>query len=377
VVATLQLQDERPGVTNMLSPVTITFNPPVATHMVATNGIIIPDHGAGMPYPSSVTVSGLNGVVVKAVVTLKGLSHSFPRDINALLVSPSGDKVLLMSHTGAGYSTTNITLTFDDSAVTNLPSSGLLVSGTNRPSSYPGAAVFPPPAPAGPYGSAMAAVNGGNPNGTWSLYIFDDAVGDAGNIAGGWTLDLATATTLRPVADLALSMTTTPSSLYVGAVITNTIWVTNYGPASATGVVVSNYLSTGEHIVSNIGNLAANASAQVTLVLAPTLAGNIVNTATVGGNEADLNPVNNAFQNTVGVTAPAIAVLDGAIQGGQFHLSVTAEAGFQYVILSSSNLLSWTPISTNTASPGGVIKFTDTGSSGLSTRYYRTKRVLP
>jgi len=27
-----------------------------------------------------------------------------------------------------------------------------------------------------------------NPNGAWSLYVFDDKVGDGGNILNGWSL---------------------------------------------------------------------------------------------------------------------------------------------------------------------------------------------
>jgi hypothetical protein len=32
--------------------------------------------------------------------------------------------------------------------------------------------------------------DGTDPNGTWSLFVFDDGAGDAGRIAGGWSLEL-------------------------------------------------------------------------------------------------------------------------------------------------------------------------------------------
>ncbi len=375
IVATFLLQDERPGVTNVLTPVTFTFNPPVVTHWTGTNGIAIPDHGPGSPYPSAINISGLDGVVTKATVTLKGLTHSFPRDVNVLLVSPAGSKVLLMSHTGGGYSVTNLNLTFDDSVTNTLPSSSSLATGTFKPTGYPTTPAFPFPAPPAPYGAALSGVYGGTPNGAWALYVLDDAVGDAGNIAGGWTIDLTTATTLRPLADLAIGMTSVPGSLLVGATLTNTIWVTNLGPSSATGVIVSNTLSSGQIATATIGSLAPNATAQVTLVLAPGVGGSIVNTATVGGNEADLNTANNIAQNIVAVTAPAIAILDASMQANQIHLSITAQPGFTYAILASTNLFSWTPISTNTASQAGTIKFTDTDSTNHTTRYYRTMRL--
>ena len=44
-----------------------------------------------------------------------------PSDVNVLLVSPAGGTVLLMSHTGGGYSVTNLTLTFDDASTNTLP----------------------------------------------------------------------------------------------------------------------------------------------------------------------------------------------------------------------------------------------------------------
>ena len=59
--------------------------------------------------------------MTKATVTLNGLTHTFPHDINVLLVSPAGSNVLLMSHTGGGHAVTNITLTFDDTAANALP----------------------------------------------------------------------------------------------------------------------------------------------------------------------------------------------------------------------------------------------------------------
>jgi uncharacterized repeat protein (TIGR01451 family) len=377
IVATLELQDERPGVTNLLGQVTFTFNPPVKSHWVNTNAITIPDHGPGIAYPSQINVSGAGGLVTKATLTLNGFRHSFPHDVNVLLVSPSGNNVLLMSHTGGGYSVTNLTLSFDDAAANSLPNNDVLTSGTNKPSSYPGKVVFPTPAPQGNYGTGLSTVNGGNPNGPWLLYVFDDAVGDAGAISGGWTLDLTTATTLRPLADLAIGMTSAPSSLFVGATFTNTIWVTNFGPSVATGVIVTNWLSTGEQAVANIGNLAPNAATKVTLVMAPGLAGNIANMVSVIGNEADLNPLNNSAQSIVAVTAPAIAVLDASMVGGQLHITISAQPGFNYAILASTNLTSWISISTNTASPAGTIKFTDTNSPNFVRRYYRTIRLIP
>ncbi len=377
IVATLQLQDERPGVTNLLSPVTFTFNPPTITHWSSTNAIKIPEQGPATPYPSAIDVSAVGGLVIKATVTLKKFTHSFPHDVNVLLVSPTGNNVLLMSHAGGGHSVTNLTLTFDDAVTNTLPNSDALSSGVTKPGSFPGTPGFFVPAPPAPYGSALAGVYGGSPNGTWSLYVFDDAVGDAGNIAVGWSLDIASATMLRPLADLAIGMASAPGALFVGGTLTNSIWVTNLGPSSATGVVVTNQLSTGEQIVANIGSMAPNAVTNLTLFMVPALGGNIISTATVRGNETDLNLLNNTAQTTTVVTAPTEAILTGSMVGGNFHVDVAAQPGLTYAILASTNLAAWVPISTNTASPGGTIKFTDTNSPNYKGRYYRTQRLVP
>jgi uncharacterized repeat protein (TIGR01451 family) len=377
VVATLQLQDERLGGTNSLGTVTFTFNPPSISVWSNASPIMIPDHGAATSYPSTIAVSGLVGVVTKATVTLKGLTHSFPHDVNALLVSPAGGNVVLMSHTGGGHSVSNLTLTFDDAVTNALPNSGWLTSGTNKPTAYPGAVAFPEPAPAGSYGSILAAVAGRDPNSTWFLYVLDDAVGDAGFIAGGWSLNLTTASALRPLADLAIGISSTPGSLFVGAALTNTIWVTNLGPASATGVAVTNKLSSGEQVITNLGGLAAGATAKMTVIITPAVVGNIISTASVWGNEVDLNPESNSAETTTTVVMPAPSILTGSLVDGQLRLTVTAEPGLEYAIQVSTDLTSWVFLSTNTASSGDTIKFTDPSSPDLNQRFYRTKRLIP
>ena len=57
-------------------------------------------------------------------------------------------------------------------------SSGLLAGGGTEPA----------PAPAAPYTYTLSAFNGDSPNGTWNLYIIDDANLDGGAVAGGWTI---------------------------------------------------------------------------------------------------------------------------------------------------------------------------------------------
>jgi uncharacterized repeat protein (TIGR01451 family) len=376
--ATLILQDG----TNQLDPATVvfTFLSPASTNFSNLAAITIPDHGVGTPYPSTITVANLNplSVVTKATVTLYGLTHTFPHDISVLLVSPTGGNGLLMSHTGGGHAVTNpITLTFDDAATSVLPNTELLTTGTNQPSSYPGTVAFPPPAPSSSYGSALAAVTGQDPNGAWTLFVLDDTVGDAGLIAGGWSLNLTYVVPVNPYADLALGFSSTPASLFPGGNLTSTIWVTNYGPAAATGVVVTDTLSSGGQVSTNLGGLAYGASARVTFILPMSVAGNIISTATVAGNEVDPNPGNNSANTITAVASSVSARLSGSSSNGVFQLIVTAQPNFTYVIEGSTNLASWLALDTNTASPRGTITFTDTNSPNINERYYRTRQLIP
>ena len=146
-------------------------------------------------YPSPITVAGEVGVVERVSVTLNGFSHAFPADVDFLLVSPSGRKSVLMSDFGAGSpGVSNLNVTLDDYAAMPVPSTvtgntGVpFVTGSYRPANSGTTDLFPAPAPASPYTYTLSAFNGDAPNGTWNLYIIDDANLDGGSISGGWTI---------------------------------------------------------------------------------------------------------------------------------------------------------------------------------------------
>jgi subtilisin-like proprotein convertase family protein len=144
------------------------------------------------PYPSTISVSGITGTVTKVTATLNSFSHTFPSDVDVLLVGPGGQKLLLMSDVGGGTDAVGATLTFDDSAAAI---GATVVSGTFRPTNSGTGDAFPAPAPAGPYPDPqlLSVFNGVDPNGTWSLFVVDDASLDIGSIAGGWSLTITTA----------------------------------------------------------------------------------------------------------------------------------------------------------------------------------------
>src|SRR6266480_1805446 len=67
-----------------------------------SSAITIPDSGAGTPYPSTINVSGTAGTISQVVVKLDGYTHTYPDDLDVLLVSPTGQKVIVMSDAGGG-----------------------------------------------------------------------------------------------------------------------------------------------------------------------------------------------------------------------------------------------------------------------------------
>jgi subtilisin-like proprotein convertase family protein len=211
LVATLALQDGA----NDLGTTSFSFTlgsvaPGGSGTFSNTANITIPSSGSGTPYPSSITVSGLTGSILKVTATLNGFSHQFADDVDILLVGPAGQKVMLMSDAGGGSNVNNLTLTFDDAAPTAVPDGSPLVGGTFRPANYEGTSTdtFPAPAPGPPWSTVLAAFNGTNPNGTWRLFVRDDFAGLSGRISGGWRLTIQTSvpaccvgapgTTVRP-----------------------------------------------------------------------------------------------------------------------------------------------------------------------------------
>ena len=116
------------------------------------------------------------------------------------------------------------------------------ISGTYAPTAFSTNILFPAPAPGGPYGTNFSNLIGANPAGTWSLYVFDDKVVDAGSINNGWVLGISSLNLAAPSVDLIAGMTASANPTVAGSNLTYTITVTNSGPAPATGVFLTNYL---------------------------------------------------------------------------------------------------------------------------------------
>lgn len=190
--------------------------------------ITIPDSGAGTPYPSNITVAITQTNLLDVNVQLFGLSHTWPDDVDMLLVGPQGQNLIIMSDAGGSTDVVNADVFFDDAAATGIPDAGPLVAGTYKPTNIGAGDTFPAPAPAPSANTTLATFNGTNPNGTWSLYVVDDAGGDSGSIAGGWCLELA-AEAVEPA--ISVNPASLSSTQPANTIITETLTINNLGGA--------------------------------------------------------------------------------------------------------------------------------------------------
>ncbi len=129
-------------------------------------------------------------------------------------------------------------------------------------------------------------------------------------------------TTIAASADLSIVKTAAPSAITVGQDLTYTLAIANAGPSDATSVVVTDPLPPGSSFVSatasqgtcaevagtvtcDLGNVAAGAGANVTILVTTTAAGVLTNTAQVAAAEFDPDPTDNSASQTTTVDGAA------------------------------------------------------------------------
>jgi len=317
--------------------------------------IIIPQYGAASPYPSTINVSGFGNLVSKTTVTLTNLAHTWPSDIDILLVAPTGQKSLLMAKCGGSDTITNVTLTFDDTVTNLLPGASQIYSGTYHTTTYAAANAPPPfplpasgPTPTPPYTNDMSVFNGINPNNAWSLFVFDDTPRNSGIISNGWLLHLTTSAPIQPAADVGLTMAAQSQSVIQYSNLTFTLDVVNYGPGIASNVVVSDLLPIGSVYCSNsvsvgeastnaagvltwnLGTLLKGAQASMVLTVQPGLVGAATNNASVSTITTDFNTADSsaaAGAEVVGPTADLVlsivSIPNSVPLGGAYTLTAT------------------------------------------------------
>jgi uncharacterized repeat protein (TIGR01451 family) len=176
-------------------------------------------------------------------------------------------------------------------------------------------------------------------------------------------------TIVTPVADIAVGKSG-PIGATFNTNFSYTISVTNFGPSAASGILVTDTLPAGIAFVSavpstttnllgqviwSVGNLAANATTNLSLTVISTARGAVTNFATVGAPTLDPSPTNNLSQPVVTLVTniPPVANADS------------------YVIAENSGTNTFAPLLNDTVrNPGGVLQIisvnTTNGSATVS-----------
>ena len=170
---------------------------------------VVPIGGGGVGvvtvavYPLKIEVAGRAGLIHDMEVILRNLRHQRPDDLDILLVSPTGKKIMLMSDAGGSTPVNNLTLVFKPYAAVTPPDEGDLGSDVTRQyqhsnygeteTVFPNAAAPADSPPGGPYQDRLTDLLWtDSPNGSWRLYIVDDSPTRSGFLLGSWCLNIQT-----------------------------------------------------------------------------------------------------------------------------------------------------------------------------------------
>jgi uncharacterized repeat protein (TIGR01451 family) len=248
-------------------------------------------------------------------------------------------------------------------------------------------------APPPPYGANLTALNGGNPNGNWELFVQDDTSLNSGVISNGWWLKLTSANPVGAAADVGVTMTASASSIPLDGEVTYTITVTNYGPSAlSTNVVVTDTLPSSDPpdfavvsssptlgsvdqsgLIWTVGTLTnIDAGAQLTLTLRANAIGNFLNFASVNSDTPDPNPADSTASTSVSVVSSTPPQLSASLSGtpGSFQFTVTGQSGQEYIIQASTNLVNWVDVYTN-PDYTAPFNFVDPNETNYTSRFYR------
>lgn len=188
--------------------------------------------------PSALLVADLNVPV--------SITHTYRGDLDITLTSPLGTAVDLTSDNGAGAN--NLLVVFDDSAATPIVGDAANHASTQqrRPE------------------AALAAFNGQNAVGTWTLAICDDEALDVG------TFNSYSLVFVAQNADLSLTKTNTPGvngnidqavdTVTRGTATSYVVTITNNGPAAANGATVRDPASAGLNCTSVVCGATSGAA---------------------------------------------------------------------------------------------------------------------
>jgi len=187
--------------------------------------------------------------------------------------------------------------------------------------------------------------------------------GPAGGILAGQQATIFYTASIQPGAgaDLSLSASAAPKPVGVGSNLVYSLTVSNAGPATATGVIVSNQLPANVTFISatggatpasglllvNLGSLAEGTNVSVQVVVQPTVAGSLTNNFQVFANEFDPNMTNNS--------ASVVSTVTNAAVVASADLKLSASAAPEPVGVSSNLVYSITVSNAGPSAATGVV----------------------
>ncbi len=124
--------------------------------------------GTAGPVNSNLNVSGISGRIQDLNVRVN-ITHSHAPDLEVYLVAPNGTRVRLFSNVGGGGANFTNTI-FDDQAATSITAATAPFTGSFRPMGN------------------LSDFNGINPNGTWTVQVYDSYTGFNNGTLSNWEL---------------------------------------------------------------------------------------------------------------------------------------------------------------------------------------------
>jgi hypothetical protein len=243
-------------------------------------------------------------------------------------------------------------------------------------------------------GSVM--IPAGQTNASFNVTIVDDTLLDGTQTATvtatapGFAIGKATISVLdnESINDLILSATSAPGILTVGSVWTNTLLLTNTGPAGATGIFITNqfpatanflaanaaqgtYTVANHTVVFDVGVLAANSNALFSIAVVPTVTGPITNSALVIRAEPDGYPSNNVVVTSAQVVLAApVFTRIWLGSAGEALMDISGLPGDVYSVFASPDLVNWQFLAAITNFTG-TTTFVDFAAPNDNPRFYR------
>ena len=282
------------------------------------------------------------------------INHTTIIDLQIALIHPDGTEVLLADHVGSndpnmgtGACGAGVVRTvFDDEAATPINSGSVPFAGSFRPA------------------TPLSALRGKSLNGVWKLRLSDQYSNDFGTLLC-WGLDIVsheqtvTCSVFNPPPtasnlNLATPMNTTAAAtLSAGDIDGDPITFQIVTPP-AHGQLVAFSPSAGAFSYRPDPNFAGN------------------DVFTFVANDGLTNSAAAAVNIAVNATRPVFTGYE-RFGDGRFVLHVLAPPGPAYVIESSTNLINWLPIATNTT-PATPYDFVDGDAPNFPQRFYRVKQ---